>query len=98
MVGRWHVDFPGFPADLPIKPATAFVVLQTPGKIEFRGEAGSVFSCDLPVGSILVFDGDVSHRGVSFAARCAAMHVYLDVPEVHAAPNNKSIHMHVRMC
>jgi hypothetical protein len=59
------------------------VVLQTPGAIDFSTNAGVVLSLtNLPVGSVLVFDGDVMHRGVDFSASCAAMHAYLDVPEV----------------
>ena len=34
------------------------------------------------VGDIVLFDGDVPHRGVEYISPCAAMHLYMDVPEV----------------
>ena len=42
--------------------------------------------CDVtvlvPVGAILLFDGDVAHAGASYAACNSRVHVYLDVPGV----------------
>ena len=40
------------------------------------------------VGDILIFDGDVIHRGCSYQSTCVAMHIYLDVPEVQRVPPN----------
>ena len=36
----------------------------------------------VPPGAILVFDGDVAHRGASYAALNTRVHMYLDVPAV----------------
>ena len=36
----------------------------------------------VPPGAILLFDGDVAHRGASYAARNTRVHLYLDVPGV----------------
>ena len=37
---------------------------------------------DIPLGSIVIFEGDVYHRSLSFPEESHALHVYLDVPEV----------------
>ena len=37
---------------------------------------------DLRAGDVLIFEGDIPHRGCSYLKPCSALHVYLDVPEV----------------
>jgi hypothetical protein len=41
------------------------------------------------VGDILIFDGDVIHRGCAYKSTCVAMHIYLDVPQVKRPPPNE---------
>ena len=46
-------------------------------------------STTICVGDILIFDGDVIHRGCAYKSTCVAMHIYLDVPQVKRPPPNK---------
>ena len=44
---------------------------------------------DLRAGDVLIFEGDIPHRGCSYTEPCSALHVYLDVTGVvrEADPN-----------
>ena len=52
-----------------------FGIQNGPFKLAVKMAASS-----LEVGDILIFDGDVPHRGVKFDKRCIAAHAHLDVP------------------
>ena len=48
----------------------------------------SLLAESLQVGDIIIFDGDVFHRGCQYDGTCVALHIYLDVREVtRFAPN-----------
>jgi hypothetical protein len=47
-------------------------------------------SRDLQVGDIIIFDGDVWHRGHAYATSCVAVHIYLDVPAVQRVEPNEA--------
>ena len=48
----------------------------------------TLHSESLKVGDIIIFDGDVVHRGCTYDGLMVAAHIYLDVPGVtRAAPN-----------
>ena len=84
--GPWHTDFcKKMPENLPRKPLTAWVPLTGSAKIAFASTEGVLMVAellDIPLGSIVIFEGDVYHRGLSFPEESHALHVYLDVPEV----------------
>ena len=85
--GKWHTDFPSFPVELERKPRTAWVVLESGNELEFGLMSSMVavrlLAAELNVGDIIIFDGDVPHRGTEFYKKSrVAMHVYMDVPGV----------------
>ena len=71
----WHRDFPVWEHEHPhlvVKPRTAWVVLEAGNEIEIGLEPplSFVLSRDrLAVGDIVLFDGNVSHRGVPGSSR-----------------------------
>ena len=44
----------------------------------------------LNVGDVLIYDGDVLHRGKAYTAGCVAAHIYLDVQGVNRPPYDVS--------
>ena len=85
---EWHVDFPPFDPDSVVrKPRTAWVVLENGASLDI-GLVPSYVACTLAaaslgVGDVVLFDGDVPHRGVAYSSRSVvSMHAYLDVPDV----------------
>jgi hypothetical protein len=91
----WHIDFPdrsAWPEYLPHLPRTAWVVLEQGSALEVGVMPSAIAlmlsSDQLQVGDIVLFDGDVPHRGVAFPdASNVSMHMYLDVPGVKRVRN-----------
>jgi hypothetical protein len=92
---RWHIDFPDkstWPSNLSRLPRTAWVVTEAgagldmalfPGPIAFR-----LLPESLRVGDIVVFDGDVVHRGIEYDHENVSAHAYLDVAGVMRVRRN----------
>ena len=73
-------------------PRTAWVVLEKGAALEVglmpSAIALMLSPAQLHVGDIVLFDGDVPHRGVAFPdAPNVSLHVYLDVPGVERVRN-----------
>ena len=67
------------------KPATAILALEPGARIIFfedENKSGGRVPVLLHPGDLLLFDGDVSHAGASYALSNTRVHVYLDVPGV----------------
>ena len=66
-----------------VKPCSAILGLQPGARLYVYDPA---LCCDVtvlvPVGHILLFDGDVAHAGACYATTNTRVHVYLDVPGV----------------
>ena len=64
-----------------MKPCSAILGLQPGARLYVYDPA---LCCDVtvlvPVGHILLFDGDVAHAGACYATTNTRVHVYLDVP------------------
>ena len=58
------------------KPATAMCALEAGSKVKIEGR-----EVDLPVNSILVFEGDVIHAGSAYVHENTRLHAYLEVDE-----------------
>ena len=67
----------------PIKPCSAILGLQPGARLYvYDTDLEHEVTVLIPPGAILLFDGDVAHRGASYASMNTRVHLYLDVPRV----------------
>ena len=96
--GPWHIDYPDpstWPPDLPRVPRTAWAVLEEGASLELgvmpSAIAFTLSPDQLQVGDVVLFDGDVPHRGVAFPSYSnVCMHMYLDVLGIKRVRNPRS--------